>query len=141
MKCRRAHLDQEIGVPSSGEPALQAQEGIFHWHLIPSSLSCTTVQLAGPPEVQAPEMLQQPSHQVLRAIFFGFLYLPFLYFLELILLLHWSIVEFWCCGCSPCSANGFTYTYTYISSYSRSFLYSLLETGCVGFPALCSRSF
>ena len=46
----------------------------------------------GTPRSLGPEMLHQPSPQVLRAIFFGFLYLPFFfYFLDLILLLHWSI--------------------------------------------------
>ena len=34
-------LDQETGVPSTEDRALQAQEGFICWHLVPSSLTCT----------------------------------------------------------------------------------------------------
>ena len=54
VRCRRTHLDQEIGVPSPGHGALQAHEGFIPRSLIPNSLSCTTAQPWGPGSVLAP---------------------------------------------------------------------------------------
>ena len=47
-------------------------------------------------------------------------YFCFLIF-NLIFILYWSIVDLQCCVSFRYTANGFSYTYTYIHSFSDSF--------------------
>ena len=48
VRCRRSHLAQVIGVPSTEEQELQDQERFIRWHLLPDSLRCTAVPLRTP---------------------------------------------------------------------------------------------
>ena len=91
VRCRRALLDHEVRVPFTGDPALQAQEGFILWHLIPSSLSCTTVSLGDPewPGLQGCEsnLVPEPKGQY-SGWFFTFRFFFFFRFEFVLVLKH-----------------------------------------------------
>ena len=57
----------------------------------------------------------------------------------LILILYWSIVDLQCCVSFRGTAKWFSYTYTYICSFSDSFSIEVITECWVEFPALYSR--
>ena len=61
-------------------------------------------------------------------------------FFNLIFILYWSIVDLKCCVSFRYTAKWFSYTYTYIHSFSDSFPIEVITEYWVEFPVLYSRS-
>lgn len=139
MSCKRAHLAQEIVVPSTRDWTLGAQERLIGWYLVPNSPATPTVQPGGCRRLGLQGYGYTPVPRT-KGNILGGIYSPFFFFFRFDFCFLVMLKDTWISW-----FDFFSVVKTdslIISALSHwSFLCSLSETVREAFPVLCSRYF
>lgn len=103
------------GVPSTGDPALQAQKVSLAGTSLPAPSAAPQFSLGN---LGQPVLLEVTTAQAETYGQYFLLVFFFFFFLDLIFSLCSNVVDLQCCGCFQCIPDRFTYSHIYISTFS-----------------------